>query len=334
MACFSPDGKRVATCSSDRTVRVCDSGGEFTRLLLSHCHEDSVSRITFSPDGRLLASSSYDKTVRVWDSETGSEIAVLRGHTAGVLGLAFSPDGRLLASCSVDHTIRLWDVQDWMTTRVIMGHTSDVHDISFSPDGKRIVSGSTDRTVRVWNIARTAAPEIALHYRRQVDCVDFSPDGRHIAIGNYRIVRVLGAEDGRELLALYPRQIAKRFNWAARVAFSADGLRVAVEHADNLGHDDGLCIVWDLDSQECTEVIHQSGDVRAIADGAKRFQYRALARRSEVVIEETATKSPVAWFHPDGVRLICTHPSGSAWAGAVGNYIHFFRLETIGTQRG
>jgi WD40 repeat protein len=63
---FTPDGRRLATSSIDRTVILWDaaSGAE---LLTFRGHKASVDFVAFSPDGRRLASAGEDGTVRVWD---------------------------------------------------------------------------------------------------------------------------------------------------------------------------------------------------------------------------------------------------------------------------
>ena len=92
---FSPDGRLLASCGKDKTVRLWDPAASEHRRTLTG-HNGAVYDVAFSPDGRLLASCGKDKTVRLWDPGTGENLRTLTGHTGSVVGVAFSPDGRPL----------------------------------------------------------------------------------------------------------------------------------------------------------------------------------------------------------------------------------------------
>jgi tetratricopeptide (TPR) repeat protein len=63
--CFSSDGQKIATASSDGTARVWDSGrGE--ALTPPLVHAGKVRTVEFSPDGRWLLTASDDQTARLW----------------------------------------------------------------------------------------------------------------------------------------------------------------------------------------------------------------------------------------------------------------------------
>jgi hypothetical protein len=105
---FSRDGKRLASGSYDKTVKVWDAATGQEILTLKG-HTGYVKSVAFSPDGKRLASASDDQTVKVWDAATGQEPLILKGHTGGVYSVGFSPDGKRLASGNDDETVKVWD---------------------------------------------------------------------------------------------------------------------------------------------------------------------------------------------------------------------------------
>ena len=105
---FFPDGRRIVSGSTDKTVRVwdVDHGTELVRL---RGHLDIVNSVAISPDGRLIASGSADCKVRIWDSVAPAAHFRLRDHERDIVCLDAADRGPHVVSASQEGMLRLWD---------------------------------------------------------------------------------------------------------------------------------------------------------------------------------------------------------------------------------
>ena len=107
---------------------------------------------TLSCWNNTIAVGSEDRDILILDAITGSQMAVLPGHTDAVRSLMFSSDGISLVSGSYDKTVKLWDVQTGGVVKTFHGHTGRVRSVSISADCTIIASGSEDGTLCLWDI--------------------------------------------------------------------------------------------------------------------------------------------------------------------------------------
>ena len=140
---FGAAGRRVVSCSNDKTIRVWDveTGKEVRRM----AHGHGVSDLAIFPDGRRVLATSADSSI-VWDMETGQQVRRISRTASSV---AVSPDGRR-ALFGEYTALWLWDLEKDEKIERWYAHTSPVWRVAFSPDGGRGVSTSFDRTVRIW----------------------------------------------------------------------------------------------------------------------------------------------------------------------------------------
>ncbi|KAF5847015.1 hypothetical protein GGP41_003314 [Bipolaris sorokiniana] len=208
---FSHDSTRLASASSDRTVKVWDaSSGACLQTLEGH--SSAVTSVAFSHDSTRLASASHDRTVKVWDASSGACLQTLKDHSETVSSVAFSHDStrlasaswdRTLASASSDRTIKVWDASSGVCLQTLEGHSHYVSFVAFSRDSMRLASASHDRTVKVWDASSGACLQTLKGHSDTVSSVAFSHDSTRLASASWdRTVKVWDASSGACLQTL------------------------------------------------------------------------------------------------------------------------------------
>jgi WD40 repeat protein/serine/threonine protein kinase len=305
---WSPDGKRLATASSDGTAKIWDAVGG--RELIPFRYSGPLDAVSWSPDGTRLATGGWDGAARVWDAAGGRELFPLKGHTGPVGSVAWSPDGKRLATGSEDGTAKVWDAAGGRELFPLKGHTGQVWSVAWSRDGRRLATGSEDGTAKVWDGASSRELFSLMGHTGSIFSIAWSPDGKRLATGSWDgTAKVWDAVGRSELLTLkgHTGQVLS-------VAWSPDGTRLAT------GSWDGTAKIWDAaGGREPITLRGHAGQVFSVVwsvtwspdgarlatgseDGTAKVWDAAGGGKPLVIEAPTNVNVTIAWS-PDGARL-------------------------------
>lgn len=325
---FFKDGRRLATCSEDRTARIWDiRTGQTLFVLVGHTRQ--VFHLALSSDDRLLATSSADETTIVWDTATGGIVQRLAEHTHQVWGAAFGDDSNRLATCSEDGTARLWDVGAGESLLTMDGGSKPVWDVALRRDGGRIATAGAAGTVCVrdglsgevlWSVAGHFGPArtVAIH-----------PSGSQLLSGgDDSAARIWDLETGAEI-----KTFVGHSNPVWTVDFSPDGRYAAT------ASDDSSARVWEVAGESQLVLTGHSSSVHGVAfsadgkriatvggDGTTRIWDAAVDRSNAGPAGLPSKVNDVA-LNADDTRVLAAVGDGTVrmWDTTTGQPIQTFR---------
>jgi len=200
------------------------------------CIDDHT--LTLAYQSNTIATGLHND-INIFDTLTGTQTAVLSGHTGYVRSLVFSSDGTLLVSGSQDETIKLWDVQTGGVVKTFHGHTGTILSVSISVGNTMIASGSADETICLWNIGTREC-----HVKKEhngVRTVSFSPTNPQLLLSASRDGTVQKWNtDGHQIGSPIP---------GSHVAFSQDGTQF-------VSCKGSAVTIWNTDSGEAVAEFH------------------------------------------------------------------------------
>jgi protein transport protein SEC13 len=169
-------GKRIATCSSDRTIKIFNNSNQLLQTLLAH--QGPVWQVKWAHPkfGSILASCSYDAQVFIWKEQAGKYSVIKEHliHSSSVNSIDWAPHeiGLVLVSASSDGNLSILTFKDdgsW-DVNTLNAHSIGANSVSWAPYNlvsmqesvKRFASGGCDNLIKLWTFQESWKLETTL----------------------------------------------------------------------------------------------------------------------------------------------------------------------------
>ncbi len=207
---WSPDSKRIASASNDKTVQVWDATNG-NHILTYSGHSSLVGGVAWSPDSRSIASQG-DNNIQIWDAVSGNPILTYQYPPGSIYRMAWSPDGKRIAIGDGNNTVQVFDVATGSTLQTYKNSFQYIYGLAWSPDSVYLASRASaqqinpvNANVQVWNTSTEKLVFTRVDVNSDGGEIAWSPKGGHIAAGNtdpspQTVVRILDAKTGNPTL--------------------------------------------------------------------------------------------------------------------------------------
>lgn len=168
---FSSNGKYLASCSDDRTVRIWSTKDFLDRdhkCLRANVEFDHATRVRFSPDSRAFITwLASGETIRIYkmikkDDGTFTFKAAPEDfpqrHKGMVLNIGIAETGKFIMSASIDTTIVIWDLKGDVLATINTNQMTSSH-AAISPCGRFVAACGFTPDVKVWEVCFTKSGE-------------------------------------------------------------------------------------------------------------------------------------------------------------------------------
>ncbi len=182
-AAFLPDGKRVATASVDRTVRLWHVADGSTAGIWRL--DGAARQIDFDRRGRralVTGRSDEHMFAEVRDVESGERLASCAGLTQFVRAAAIAPNGEYSVTYGNADHVKLWSATNGTELARLQDHSGRVTALAFHPDSDAVAVASADGCARIYTVPDGHRIATA-HHSREVTTLQFDRAGDRLLTG-------------------------------------------------------------------------------------------------------------------------------------------------------
>ncbi|XP_020496193.2 transducin beta-like protein 2 [Labrus bergylta] len=161
---FSSNGKYLASCADDRTVRIWSTKDFLERehkCLRANVDLDHATLVRFSPDSRAfitwLANGDTIRIFKMIKKEDGTMTFKAapedfpQKHKAPIINIGIAETGKFIMSASTDTTIHIWDLKGEILASINTNQMTNSY-ASISPCGRFVASCGFTPDVKVWEV--------------------------------------------------------------------------------------------------------------------------------------------------------------------------------------
>uniref|UniRef100_V9KXR6 Transducin beta-like protein 2 n=1 Tax=Callorhinchus milii TaxID=7868 RepID=V9KXR6_CALMI len=168
---FSSNGKYLASCSDDRTVRVWSTKDFLERehrCMRANVELDHATHVRFSPDSRAFITwLANEETVRVFKMTKKDDGSLTfsasvddfpKKHRFPVINISIAETGKFIMSAASDTTILIWDLKGEVMATINTNQMNNAF-ATVSPCGRFVASCGFTPDVKVWEVCFTKSGE-------------------------------------------------------------------------------------------------------------------------------------------------------------------------------